>query len=479
MSLVSSVRWVAAAQAARVLSQLASMAVLARLLPPDAYGLMAMAMTVTNLAYLFRDLGISTTIIRQRQLSDALKSTLYWLNLGLALAIAVLLAALALPLALAYREPRLAAIVAVLALAFPLSALGVVQQAMLERDAHFRRLARIEAVSAVAGLAVAVGLALMGAAVWSLVLQMLVASGVGALQARLAVRWRPRRLFDLVELRALFGFGAHFSLFQFVVYLERNADGMIIGRLLSPAALGLYSMAYKVMLFPLQNITGVAMRALLPAMSRRQDSRAALADLYLRATRTIAMLTAPLMAGLFMLREPFVLLVFGPRWIAVAGLLKWLAAVGFIQSLTASTGAVFVALGRARLLLLLGVFGAVLQVGAFLLGVGGGVEGVARAYCLANLLNLLPALLCAGWLLQIDARAAAVALGKPVAAAAFMLVVLAAWRQATAHAVWPLALEFWLAVLVGALAYGFALLLCLRQDLSDMRALLKFGGGTP
>lgn len=482
MSLAASVRWVAAAQAARVLSQLVSMVVLARLLLPEAYGLMAMAMTVTNLAYLFRDLGVSTIIIRQPNLSAPLQATLYWLNLGLGLAMAVLLMALAPLLALAFREPRLAPLIGVLALAFPLSSLGVVHLAVMEREAQFRRLARIEAWAALGGLGLALVLAAGGAGVWSLAAQMLAASALSALQAHLALRWRPARVFAGVELRTLFGFGARFSLFQLVVYLERNADSMIIGRLLSPAALGLYSMAYKVMLFPLQNITAIATRALLPAMSRqleRPGGQAALGQLYLRATAGIALLTAPMMAGLFMLREPFVLLLFGPRWLAVADLLRWLAAVGFIQSLTASTGAVFVALGKARLLLRLGLLGAALQVGAFLIGVRGGIEGVAMAYCLANLLNLLPALVCVALLLDISARRAALALGKPLVGAAIMLLVLSVWRHSAAAAALPLGAGFWLGVALGALSYGAALMLLLKQDLSDMRALLNFGGGTP
>ncbi|MES2742455.1 MAG: lipopolysaccharide biosynthesis protein [Pseudomonadota bacterium] len=475
MGLISSVRWVALSQAVRVAAQLVSMAVLARLLPPASYGLMAMAMTVTNLAFLFRDLGTSAAIIQRQHLSEALTCTLYWLHIAFALALALLLTALAWPVARAYGQEQLGPIITALAWTFPISSLGAVQRALLERASQFRQLARIEAVSAGGGLLAALLVASHGGGVWSLVWQMLCAAALTSLQACLASPWRPRARWAPRELRAVFGFSADFSLFQLLVYLERNADSMIIGKLLGSAALGVYAMAYKVMLFPLQNITGVATRALLPAMSRGQDDPRRLGELYLRATQTIAIVTAPLMAGLFFLREPFVLLVFGPRWLAVADLLQWLAVVGLLQSITDSTGAVFLALGKTRMLLGLGLLGATLQVSAFVVGVRWGIEGVAAAYCAANAINLVPALLLALKLLHIAPGRAARTLGKPLAAAGFMLLLLWAMQGALAASRVPHASWFWLSVGGGALAYAFALLVLLRQDMSDMRALLRFG----
>jgi O-antigen/teichoic acid export membrane protein len=475
MGLVSSVRWVAVSQAARVVSQLVSVAVLARLLPPASYGVMAMAMTVTNLAYLFRDLGMGAAIIQRKQVADDLLCAIYWLNVCLAFGLAVLLAALAVPVAHLYQEPQLAAILATLALAFPLSSFGTVQGALLERESQFRTMARIEIISAIGSLGLAITLALAGAGVWSLVGQMLLATALTALQLSLATAWRPRAVFPFKALREVAGFGAHLSLFQGLVYLERNADGMIIGRLLGSAALGLYAMAYKVMLFPLQNITGAASRALLPAMSRRQGSLPEVARLYLRATSTIAMVTAPMMAGLYYLREPFVLLALGPRWVAMAGLLKWLAVVGFVQSITASTGAVFVSLGKSRLLLSLGLYGTVLQVGSFLVGVRWGIEGVAASYCVANLLNILPVSCLATSLLEVAPRVAIMAVGKPMAAAAAMLLYLWILDGMLAPHALSMAAKFSISVASGAAVYGFVLFVLLQQDASAMRALLKFG----
>jgi PST family polysaccharide transporter len=248
---------------------------------------------------------------------------------------------------------------------------------------------------------------------------------------------------------------------------------MIIGRLLGSAVLGVYSMAYKVMLFPLQNISSVASRAVFPALSRLQHSPQEMGALFLRSTSAISMITAPMMAGMFFLRVPFVELMFGDRWSEVADVLKWLAAVGFIQTMTYSTGPVFVVLGRSRLLLWLGIYGAILQVGAFFIGVRWGIEGVAASYFVANFFNLMPPLFFAISLLGLSQLKVARELSKPLLASAFMMAVMWAVQAALARFALPLAVGFWIGVVTGALAYLFALVVILRQNLSDLRSIFK------
>jgi len=469
-ALSASVRWIAVAQAARLLSQMLSLAVLARLLAADAYGLMAMAMTVTNFAFLFRDLGTMVAIIQRRRLPARLSATLYWLNLGLALLLAAALAALAWPLARLYQEPRLAPVLQALALVFPLSGLAAVQQAMLERASRFRLLARIETLSALGGLAVALLVAWRGGQVWSLVLQMLTATALSALQLLLAIPSRPRRRPSWRTLRCVLDFSGHFSLFQLLGYVQRNADSMVIGRLLGPAALGVYAMAYKSMTMPLQHLTGIASRALVPAMSRAQNAPQRLADLYLHASALITLLTAPLMAGLLALRAPFVELAFGPRWSAVAALMPWLSLLGLAQALAAIPASVLLALGKARLLLWIGLLGAALQLAGFLLSARWGVQGIAASYCAASLLLLWPLHRAALRSVPLSAMRLLAAIGKPLGAAGVMLLTVAlAHRALSGIGLLP---DFALCLLLGVLVYG-ALVFPVLPDRWRSRLLLK------
>lgn len=474
MGMVASVRWAAVAQGARVVAQLISTAVLARLLPPSAYGLMAMAMTVTNLVFLFRDLGTSVAIIQRGELSESMVCTVHWLNVGMGIASAVLLCAGAHPLALVFGAPQLEWMIVLLASVFPIAGIGLVHQALMERNSRFRDLARIEAISAFGGLIVAICLAAAGAGIWSLVCQMVFSTLLSTVQLVMTSPWKSRLIFVKKDLVEIMQTGTDMTLFRLFIYLEQNIDSIVIGRLIGSSALGIYSMAYKVMLLPLQNLTAVASRTLLPALSRNQHALRTMGILYLRSVSLVCVVTAPMMAGAFILREELVVILFGPRWAEVAELLKWLAPVGFIQSVTTGTGVVFMALGKSRQMLKLGMFGAVLQVGAFLLGVRWGIEGVAASYLIANILNFLPCFFMANRLLKITLVDALQALAKPIGSACFMLLVLYVLVPSIDAVGLHLLNGFVLKVLIGASAYVFALFVLMRQSMVDILALARF-----
>ena len=424
MSALSNARWISLAQTVRIVSQLVSMAVLARLLPPKAYGLMAMATVVTNLAGLFRDMGTGAAVIQKKELSQATTSTVFWLNLIIGTIVALAMVLSSPVVALGFHEPELTAILCVLAVVFPVSSLGIVPQALLERESRFSVVARIEITSAFTALAAALIFAWQGWGVYSLVLQVPVYSTVSTVQLWFASRWRPALQWHAEEFRLILGFSANLSLFQFINYFSRNADSLIIGRLLGAAPLGVYSLAYRVMLYPLQNLTFVISRALFPVMSRQQDSPGEMANLYLKSVTFIAFITAPLMAGLWVLREPFVEVVFGPKWKEVASVLTWLAPVGFIQSIVSSTGTIFMATGRTHVMMKLGILGACLLVTSFLIGIQWGIEGLAACYLLANAMNAVPAVMLAGRTIGLRAKDFFKGIWLPIALAFAMALFL-------------------------------------------------------
>lgn len=470
----SNTRWVALAQGARVVSQLVSMTVLARLLAPDAYGLMALAAIVTNLAYLFRDMGTAAALIQAAEVSPKLASTVHWTNLALGLLIGLGIVGAALPMAQVFREPQLAAVLCLLAVVFPVTGAGVVHQALLERASKFPVVAGAEIAASLAGLAAALLLAWRGAGVFSLVGQMIISTLVSTTIIVLRSSFRASRHWDLDEFKSIARFSGNLSLFNLVLYVSRNADSMVVGRILGTAALGVYSMAYRLMLFPLQNMTFVAARVLFPVMSRSQGATAEMAALYLRSLAFIAFLTAPLMAGLFALREPFVHVMLGARWEAAIPLLGWLAPVGFIQSLVSTTGTVLMARGSTGLMLRLGLVGASLQVGAVVLGARWGIEGVAAAYLAANLLNAVPALYFSARLIGIRVGALLRCLAPAVASALLMVGVLRAIEPLLAPSIHSPLPALLVQIAAGVIAYGAASLVLLRPQLLSLRSLIGF-----
>ncbi|MEC5218506.1 O-antigen/teichoic acid export membrane protein [Actimicrobium sp. GrIS 1.19] len=470
----SNTRWVLLSQGARVVSQLVSMTVLARLLSPDAYGLMALAAIVTNMAYLFRDMGTAAALIQSRDVSPTMASTVYWTNLALGLLIGVAIICAAPITAHIFHEPQLATVLCMLAIVFPLTGASVVHQALLERESKFSVVAGAEVVASLAGLGAALLLAWRGAGVFSLVAQMIVATLVTSAIIVLRSTFRPLRHWNRAEFKSIARFSGNLSMFNVVLYISRNADSMVVGRILGAAVLGAYSMAYRLMLFPLQNMTYVVARVLFPVMSRSQGSVTEVANLYLRSLGFIAFLTAPLMAGLFALREPFVHVMLGASWQASVALLGWLAPVGFIQSLVSSTGTVLMARGSTGLMLRLGLVGAVLQVGAVVVGAQWGIEGVAAAYLAASLVNALPALYFSTRLIHIRFGTLMGCITPSIGAALLMVGVLRLSgplvAQATPHE-WLLLL---VQVVIGVLVYGTASLVLLRPQLLSLRSLLGF-----
>ena len=390
MSAISNARWLTLSQGSRVIMQLISLFVLSRLLQPSEYGLLAMATVATNFAFLLRDMGTAAAVVQKENLTEETTSSVFWLNVGMGvfLTLALIIAS---PLLAAYfRIDRLAPVLCLLSIVFPITSASAVHQALLERRSGFQTVARIEIISSLVGLTVAITLAFLGYGVYSLVWNTLASAICSSVQLWTTSPWRPKKIWNNAELRSLWGFSGNLTGFNFINFFARNADSMVIGRVLGSIQLGIYAQAYKVMMFPLQSMSYVVGRALFPVMSRQQTEREKMGQLYFRSIRLIATLTAPMMAGLWLLREPFVLIALGDQWGKVPMVLAWLAPVGFLQSLISTTGSVFMATGRTDLMMRLGLLGSVLQVGSFLIGVQWGIEGVACCYLIANVLNGIP-----------------------------------------------------------------------------------------
>lgn len=453
MSVVTNARWVGAIQCARVAVQFASLAILSRLLTPQDFGLVALSMVVTNFAMLIRDLGTAAAIIQRPNLDARTIDTAFWSNclVGLLLGLGIYLAAPR--LASAFAAEALEPLLRVAALAFPVLGSTIVHQALLERSSRFALVARIEITAVLAGFTVAIVSAWLGAGAFALILQMLTVAAVSALQFWLTADWRPRLRWALAEVRGLWRFSGRLFGFNLLNYFARNADAMIVGRMLGAASLGPYSLAYRIMLFPLHNLTFVAQRALFPVMSRRQEELPRVADMYLRTLSVIAFFTAPLMAGLFVLREPFVRVVLGEQWLLVAQIIAWLAPVGFLQSIVSTAGSVFMALGRTDVLFRLGVVGTALQVTAFTLGVRWGVQGVAACYLAANLVMAIPSLLLAMRLLREPWWRLLLAIHRPVALALAMAGAVELARHVCVDLSMPQVLQLGVLSAAGGLLY--------------------------
>jgi O-antigen/teichoic acid export membrane protein len=337
-----------------------------------------------------RDMGTGAALIQKHVLNADLKNAVFLFNVLLGILITIALMALSPLLSIFFKEPRLTDVFLVLAPVFTIVSLSAVHQALLERESLFKHIAKIELTSGVAGLGGALFVALQGGGVYALITQSIVTAAVGTILFWIFSAWRPVIEFKFTALKDIFSFSGNIFLFNFVNYLHRNADSMLIGRFLSVSELGFYNIAYRILLFPLQNITFVLSRASFPAYSRNQHNLSLVGKHYLETLETIAFITAPLMALMWALREPMITVVLGERWLPAAVVLAWLAPVGYFQSIVSTSGSILNAIGRSDVLRNLGFVGVPLLTLSFVVGLPWGIEGVAAAYCIGNFFWVYP-----------------------------------------------------------------------------------------
>jgi len=448
-----SVRWLSVAQASKVVGQLVSVVVLSRLLPPSAYGVMALAGVVLTFASLLRDMGTGAAIIQRKSLTPALADTVFWLNVGLGVSLGLLLAAAAYPISVFFREPQLFPVMLLMSLGFPLGAVTAVHQAWMERHARFRELAILDVFTQVGGLCLSVGCALAGWGVYSFVVPSLFTIGVNSSWMWFNSGFRPGRQWSREELGSLWGFSGSLTAFNFINYFARNADSMIIGRMLGAGPLGQYGMAYKLMLFPVQHMSWVVGRALLPRLSGIQDDLAAVREVYFKVLGGISLLSMPIMVGLWSLRVPFTDVVLGPKWMIVAPLLGWLAPVGIMQSLMSTIGSTLTSQGRTAALFYLGIFNTATVLLGFFLGAQYGVVGVAAGYFVANAINFVVTIFCMGRWLQATPGPLWQQMKAPVWSSLAMGLALFGAGYGLEHMALPAKLQLGMLIALGAAVY--------------------------
>lgn len=424
MNLLTNAKWITISQIVKILIQIISLTVLARLLQPHEYGVMAMATVIINFALIIRDLGTSSVIIQRKELTTKLKSSVYWLNIIMGCGIGLVIIICSPIISSVFHTKQLTLILIFLAFNFPIANATSVQQALLERESKFKLLAGIEIRASCLGLFIAIAMAYSGFGVYSLVAQSLVINVLSSMQLWRISTWKPDFTFDKDEIASVFSFSGNLSIFNIINYFSRNADNIIIGHLFSAAALGAYSLAYRIMLFPIQSMTLIANRSLFPILSRNQDDVIQVKKLYLHVITIIASITAPMMSSLAILRVPFVDFVFGSNWDTLPILLLWLAPTGFLQSIVSTTGSIFMAKNKTNLLVRVGLCSALLQVSAIVVGSQISIEYICKLYFLANIINFMLVLYVVMNLLQGGIIELFVALRAPLISSLLMNVIL-------------------------------------------------------
>ncbi len=369
-----------ASQFGRQLIVFVTTIVLARLLTPADFGLVGMATVFTGFAMIINDVGVSGALVQRAEIDERHRSSLFWLNQIVGLALCALTIALAPVIAAFFDAPPLVDILRALSLVFVAGALGVVQQSLLIRAMDFRRLGVVETVAVLVAALVAVALALSGMGVWSLVWQLVLMPALTTAGLWWLSDWRPSLRFDRAALGELVPFGLNMAAFNSVNYLARNLDYLFVGKFLGATSLGFYTLAYRLMVYPLQSVSTAVSRVSFPALARSVSEPERLVEGFLKMTKGVSVVTFPMVMGIFVVAPTFVDVVYGPDWQPAAQVLRILCFAGLVQSVGATVGAVYQAIGRPHIQLRMALINTSLTALALWLGLRWGLAGVATAY---------------------------------------------------------------------------------------------------
>lgn len=376
---VHGVKWIGTSTIVVTVLSYARLVILAHLLFPKDFGLMGMVMVIIGLGQAFADMGISYAIIWKQDITSEQLSTLYWLNIMAGVAVFCIVIAISPFVSAFFHEPRLNSLMLWAAFIFPITAIGQQFQMLLQKDLRFGRLALVEIASASVGAAVAITAAFLGQGVLSLIWGQLTTCACAAfLYGYMGWReWRPRFIFKPRGLGGMISFGFYQMGQRTVNYFANNVDYIMVGRLLGPEALGIYVVAWQLMVAPMSRINPILGRVAFPIFARKQTDDSALRRGYIEFSKLVAAITLPIMVLAAATAPVLVPVLFGPKWNSAIPLIEIFVLLGLFRTLSSIVDSVVLAKGRADIGFKLSVALAAVSTVAFWLAAQHGLQVMA------------------------------------------------------------------------------------------------------
>ncbi|MEC5397495.1 lipopolysaccharide biosynthesis protein [Uliginosibacterium sp. H1] len=379
-------------QVLKIVLQFGGLIIVARLLSPTDYGLMAMVMAIVGVGEVLREFGLSSASVQAKTVTQQQRSNLFWMNAGIGLLLTVLVLMGAPWIARWYDTPALLGVAQAVSATFLINGLATQYRAQLNREMRFGAMAAIEVSGQAVGLALGIALALDGQGYWALVAQQL---GQAAVMLALLVaigRWLPGLPRRCEGMGAFIGYGGNLMLAQLIGYFSRNVDAVVIGQRFGAEALGHYNRAFQFVMSPLTQINGPAGTVALPVLSRLREDAGRYREFLLYGQS--ALLHA-LFAGLaFVCAQADLLVtgVLGAKWAPMVPFFQILAIGGMFQAASYASYWAFLSLGLTQSNLRFALVSRPVFIVCILAGAWWGVLGVAIGHTLGLALNWLGAL---------------------------------------------------------------------------------------
>lgn len=465
-------------QVLKIAVQFGGIILLARLLTPRDYGLVAMVVAIVGVGEVLRDFGLSSAAIQAKHLSRGQRDNLFWINSGIGFVLAAIVFLSADAIAVFYHEPLLRPVAQAISATLLLNGLTTQFRAHLNREMRFGQLAFADVSGQLLGLGAAVGAALLGWGYWALVVQALVQASTLLTLMVLATRWLPGLPKRDVEMGGLLRFGGNLVASQLLIYFSTNLGQILIGNRLGPVPLGHYNRAFALLMMPLTQLNAPATTVALPVLSRLQGDPARYSAFLLRGQATLMHFIIAIFVFACVQAGPLIHLVLGDRWAMTVPIFQILVVGGMFQAAGYAAYWVFLSKGLTGPQLRYSIVSRTLVIAFIAIGSQWGVLGVATGYA-CGLAVSWPLVLW--WLHRTsDAPVRGMLFSGLRAITGYGLCGLASYAASLRFAGAPLSLPLQLLIGIAALGVAFALLCLLwpafRRDVAGIlhtRTLLR------
>lgn len=342
--------WTALQKYSTMFIQFISGIILARLLTPYDYGCIGMLSIFMVLAEAFIDGGFGSALIQKKQPTQEDYSTIFWWNLGMALLMYAILFVCAPSISRFYDIPLLCDVLRVQGLVLFIYAFNVVQRNQLKKKLNFKVLSIVTITTSIISLGVTIFMAYKGFGVWALVAQNLITAAIPAIVFWFIIKWRPIWTFSKQSFKELFSFGFYMFLTHLINNISNKIQGLLIGKVYSPATMGYYSKAVSTEHLASSSISSIMTQVTYPLYAQAQSDLEQLGNMIRRLTMTIAYITFPLLFILLLTAKPIFLLLYSDRWLASVPYFQVLCFAGMGACLMSVNTQPIAAIGKSKLM---------------------------------------------------------------------------------------------------------------------------------
>ena len=383
----SGLKWSGFSQFSIQLINLILNIVLARLLSPYEFGIIAMVTVFVSFMELFKDFGFGSVLISQKNVDDLDYSTVFWVNLMTGIILAFLLYSSRTLVSSFYNEPILEKLISVISLIFVFQAFNFVQEIKLKKKLEYRKLSIVGILSVLFSGSIGIIFALKGFGVWSLIFKSLTFTVIYLILIWSISNWRPSFKFSITRFKFYLKSGLALIGTKMINYFSKNIDSALIGKFVGASPLGIYNRAFSLMSYPVHQITGVLSSVLFPSLSIIQNDIKRVKEIFLKAIQITSFIIFLILGLLFINAREFVLIVLGDQWNELIPLLKIMVFPAALQSICLLTENIFRSQNKYQLEFKINMLNSLIIILGIICGLQWGIIGVAKAILLTTVLT--------------------------------------------------------------------------------------------